>query len=346
MSLLRRTVDRLCLALFVCLGLLACAEVSEPCGVAESVIVDGVQYCFATGTIVIETGFSCPADGSSRFEGPAGVICAPAEIELEDLPKELCDKAGEGDCSDLKLVVQSERVGFMYRRQPDGLAGPEAVEDLESLLANTASIVEGTVVSADFDPDMDYAYTQYRVEDLVVYRGAIQPGPQPDWMIVQQFGGRKPDGSRSSVTGTASFSFGKRYLFFLRNRTWLYHPMVTLPAIEGIPAVFRVEQEDDVELVIGTAERALGDVTEEGFAYASAPLYETSNDVTNWPNIPAPTRTAVPVPNGAISVDDLVAKIDASGYPIAGEFYSEPSALWCEQVFEAEQSVWCREARE
>ncbi len=79
----------------------------EPvCGAGESHTSGGATYCFASSALVIETGFECPIEAPSRFEGPSGVVCAPAGVSAKDLPKELCTKAGDESCDELKLVGQ------------------------------------------------------------------------------------------------------------------------------------------------------------------------------------------------------------------------------------------------
>lgn len=94
------------LNLFTLLVALAgCSSTTEPvCGAGDSYSIGGATYCFASEAIVIETGFNCPAQAPSRFDGPSGVICAPAGFDAKDLPDELCTKAGDASCESLVLV--------------------------------------------------------------------------------------------------------------------------------------------------------------------------------------------------------------------------------------------------
>lgn len=102
------------------LALAACESSHEPlCGAGDSYTLNGASYCFASSSLVIETGFECPAELPNGFKGPEGVICAPPGYEAKDLPMELCEKAGDSSCANLALVMAEPDASTM----PDATIG-------------------------------------------------------------------------------------------------------------------------------------------------------------------------------------------------------------------------------
>lgn len=136
------------------------------------------------------------------------------------------------------------------RPAPASAAEPRAVTDLQSALAQTAAVVEATVVELrDEYRDAEGPWTRVVLGDLKVHAGSV-----PNALELWQFGGLLPSGRLMVAAELPAFVAGKRYLLFLRNTAWNVSPIVGQLAL-------RVEQLGGVEVLVtsdGQAVTGLG----------------------------------------------------------------------------------------
>jgi|GEM_PF-6424178 len=200
------------------------------------------------------------------------------------------------------------------RRPPPSAAEPAAAAELQSALAQTAAIVEGTVsgIFSEYTEESG-PWTRYEFSDVVAHRGKADIGR----LTFVQRGGELPDGSILMLSTNHDFVPGARYLVFLRNTNWNLSPVVG-------EYCFRIEAIQGRQMLISRDGSAVVGLHAEGLV-RSASLFGP-RDL----NGDAPVRKAsAPLPSQVLSVQDFLKAIDSNLVAVGrnslrGEFYNEP----------------------
>lgn len=171
--------------------------------------------------------------------GSAGLVAGPAAAQPQ-----------------APAQIQTPRIA---RAVAAGTAAPRAVHDLASALAQTAAVVEATVVElgAEYN-DAEGPWTRVVLRDVKAHFGRA-----PKQLELWQFGGVLPSGRVMVAAELPVFSKGARYVLLLRNTSWNLSPVVGLYA-------FRVENVDGVEALIGNDGQPLVGLDASGVSYGAA----------------------------------------------------------------------------
>jgi hypothetical protein len=213
----------------------------------------------------------------------------------------------------LYLPSFSHSVGS-HRRDP--------IANLLSMLAQTATVLEGTVSSIDHTYDEKSGpWTQYIFSNLTHDLGTKVPG---DKFVLRQLGGPLPSGKVMDVSDIPKFILGARYIAFLNNTTWNLAPLV------GASLAFRVESLDGKPAIVSFDGFGLTDVTSEGFGYTVEPVADPSPDLARSPAENANgSGSALPKEASVLSVNELIERLHAEALmrnvEIAGSVLTTPS---------------------
>jgi hypothetical protein len=141
---------------------------------------------------------------------------------------------------------------------------PRVVENLRSLLEQTACLVEGDVAAIDhsFDPRSGPRGSVH-LTHMRTLLGACTFSE----LKLRLFGGPVPDGRVVVASEMPRFVKGARYVMFLRNTEWFYTPV-------HFPDLLRVENVGGRDLLVDDTGRVLRGIALEGLVYHEQPLFE------------------------------------------------------------------------
>lgn len=135
--------------------------------------------------------------------------------------------------------------------------------DFAGSVSMTGAVIEGAVTAIGHSfSESNGPRTQITLSDV-----RARVGRAPRRIVLDVYGGPRPDGTFEAVADEPQFIVGKRYLVFLTNRQWRISPVVRRLA-------FRIEDVDGKEVLVDNDGRPARTVGRSGIVFGRSALFD------------------------------------------------------------------------